>query len=489
MTQQNTTEHAHPPLNPALEYAGIGTWYWYSDEDRVECCDTCKRHLALSEDISPSIAHFFSALSADDRQRLERQMSAIVGNELERFQEELRVLQPDGSLRWLSVYVIKETCSDAMVVAGILNDITGHKQQAIGMHNDLTLFRNIYERAKKGIAIGNMKGDIERCNPAFAEMLGYTETELRRMNFSVLIHPEDLAANVEQAQRVFAGELDSFSIENRYCHKDGHTVWVNKLISVLLDESGMPHGMLALISDISALKAVEDELTESRYLFELALTGSELGIWDVDISSEQAHYDARYLAMLGYEAHEFEPTLSGWKRLIHPDDQLAVKEAMRAHLSGETRLYQTEHRLRHKAGHWVWVQAKGKVLYDGEGRPIRATGTQLDITDRKRVATEGAELLQKIEALINGLERKPSEADHSLDDTSKPSVRLTLRNQQVLALLAEGLTAAQIAERLDISYDTVVTHRRTLMNKLGLKNKAELIRYALKHDIGMPSLR
>jgi PAS domain S-box-containing protein len=71
--------------------------------------------------------------------------------------------------------------------------------------------------------------------------------------------------------------------------------------------------------------------------------------------------------------------------LVHPDDMPEVQQHLRAHLNGDTPFYESEHRLRHKAGHWVFVLARGKVVArDADGRPLRAAGTHLDITERKR---------------------------------------------------------------------------------------------------------
>jgi FixJ family two-component response regulator len=100
-------------------------------------------------------------------------------------------------------------------------------------------------------------------------------------------------------------------------------------------------------------------------------------------------------------------------------------------------------------------------------------------------ASDRAELLQRIETLLTVLSPRTIANGRSNGTATKASeaVPLSARHRQVLGLLAEGRTAADIAERLTISKETVTTHRRNLMRKLGLRNKAELIRYAIEHDI------
>src|SRR5215467_14128737 len=94
----------------------------------------------------------------------------------------------------------------------------------------------IYQQASMGIAVSEWQGLFHECNPAFCDLLGYTEEELRAMDFVSLIHPEDLEANLVFVRRLQAGEISSFEIENRYLHKNGDPVWVRKFVSALHGE-------------------------------------------------------------------------------------------------------------------------------------------------------------------------------------------------------------------------------------------------------------
>ena len=69
---------------------------------------------------------------------------------------------------------------------------------------------------------------------------------------------------------------------------------------------------------------------------------------------------------------------------VHPEDRERVGRAIRAYLSGETREYEVEYRVRHKDGSYRWRLARGVAVRDAEGRPIRFMGSSVDITDLKR---------------------------------------------------------------------------------------------------------
>ena len=90
--------------------------------------------------------------------------------------------------------------------------------------------------------------------------------------------------------------------------------------------------------------------------------------------------------MIGYEPGEFGGTMEAWQRLIHPEDLPRVNAAIQRYLTGESPVYEIEHRIKHKQGHWLWVLNRGKIAaHTLEGQPSRITGTIADITARKKV--------------------------------------------------------------------------------------------------------
>jgi len=310
------------------------------------------------------------------------------------------------------------------------------------------------------------------------------------------IHPDDRGRVQAKYERVFDptgdGRIDD---EHRIMRPDGSIRWVRFIGQAEFQGEGSRRQSIRLrgfIRDITEHKLSEIKLAESLHLLELALSGAELGTWDMDIASGKCAYDERYSAMLGYQLDEIAPTMEGWMHLIHPDDLPVVNEAVRTHMAGETRIYEAEFRMRHKDGHWLWILSRGKITHDEAGQPIRATGTLQDISNRKRLTTEGSELIRRVGELIARLDGQSvgpaSEAAGGAGAGTGAlripgQIRLSGRNREVLQLIAEGKTTSQIAEALGVSVGTAATHRRNLMRKLGLKNKAELIRYAFKNSI------
>lgn len=156
-------------------------------------------------------------------------------------------------------------------------------------------------------------------------------------------------------------------------------------------------GLLQRIDDATAA------LGAAREQLDLALRGADLGLWDWHIPSGKVTFNQRWAEMLGYRLDEIEPHVSSWERLVHPDDIPTINAALESHLKGETPHYESEHRMRHKDGHWIWILDRGKVMERAaDGTPLRAVGTHLDVSERKTAEMrlrENEAVLQRAQAV------------------------------------------------------------------------------------------
>jgi PAS domain S-box-containing protein len=356
------------------------------------------------------------------------------------------------------------------------------------LESRLRLFEAALDRAANGIVISDINGNIEWTNKAFTHLTGFSAEEAFGQNPRVLIKSgrQDQAFYQQMWATILAGKEWRGELVNR--RKDGVLYDESlSIASVIGGDGGIEH-FVAIKQDISERKQAELQLRLSEQRLALALAASGLGFWDWHIPSGEVVFNERWCAMLGYRMEEIEPDVRSWELLVHPEDWPTIRATLDAHLKGETPVYESEHRLRHKEGHWVWVLDQGKVVErDAAGNPLRAAGTHLDISNHKRLNLEGTHLLRRIESLIRDASKPPArieaEGSERLAESAQPG-RLSKRQSQVLELVATGCTSAQIAERLDITPATVITHRRDLMRRLDLHSIAELTRYAIEHKLG-----
>lgn len=482
-------------LRFALEATGEGLWDW--NLVTHACYFSPAYHTMLGYEpgaIGPQVADVQALMHPDDEGVVKRSVEWLChpGHFVMRF----RLRSASGDYRWIESRgrtVQRDAAGQPLRAIGTHVDITERLRLEEALRRSEALLRSIIDGTADAIFVKDRQGIYLLVNQAACSIIGRSATEILGRDASAFMPPE-AARVVMDTDRQLMAEGRLVSVHETLPWVDGQDRSFHTTKGPLFDDNAQVVGMFGISRDVTELlrqeAAQRQVLEENRSLLDTALESAELGTWDVDLADRSARYDERCRAMLGYSSTEMAPTMAAWLDLLHPDDQPAVAEAMRAHEAGETRLYESEHRLRHRDGHWVWVLARGKVLRNADGQPVRAVGTVLDITDRKRMATEGTALLKKIEALIRGLEPRGSAAGvlaRSSDSVATPpKAHLTGRSREVIGLLAAGLTAGEIAERLGISKETANTHRRNLMRKLGLRNKAELIRYAIENDLSAP---
>lgn len=119
--------------------------------------------------------------------------------------------------------------------------------------------------------------------------------------------------------------------------------------------------------------------------YELAIEGSEDGLWDWDLNSNEVYFSKKWKEMLGYTNKELENSLETWERLVHPEDKEKAYEDIKNNQSGKTKNYENIHRLKHKNGDWVWILDRGKTIFNKENKATRMIGFHTNITKQKEL--------------------------------------------------------------------------------------------------------
>ncbi|MEZ5856431.1 MAG: PAS domain S-box protein [Hyphomicrobiaceae bacterium] len=135
-------------------------------------------------------------------------------------------------------------------------------------------FRNVFDNAGTGIAITDFEGQIEQCNPAYADMLGFKVDELMQRKLSSVLHPEDRPAELAQHDSITRGELETYEVENRSIRKDGELVWLHKHVSLLRDSDDTPNRLVTLVTDMTENRRARER--QHVLMRELAHRGKNL---------------------------------------------------------------------------------------------------------------------------------------------------------------------------------------------------------------------
>ncbi|OYY09137.1 MAG: hypothetical protein B7Y66_09395, partial [Sphingobacteriia bacterium 35-36-14] len=137
--------------------------------------------------------------------------------------------------------------------------------------------------------------------------------------------------------------------------------------------------------------------------FEMTIKASQQGMWEWDIANNKLNYSPIFMKMIGYEPHEFEHTYDNWKIRVHPDDIENAENSLNKYFNKVSETYQNEFRLKHKAGHYIWINGFGIAKRNEEGRPVYMVGTHVDITPLKKQQEILEEQKNEFDKLINNL--------------------------------------------------------------------------------------
>lgn len=166
------------------------------------------------------------------------------------------------------------------------------------------------------------------------------------------------------------------------CTRNGVRRWLSLSVSSVPDPATP---VLVVVTDVTALFTAQQALRESEQRFQLALKGTDDGVFDFNLKTGEVQGSPRLFEMLGYTREELSH-ISKWKPITHPADADLVDARIRAHALGKTSHYEAEVRIRHKSGEWRWILDRGRIVErDAKGHAIRMTGLHTDITQRKAI--------------------------------------------------------------------------------------------------------
>ncbi|MEG4232566.1 PAS domain S-box protein [Microcoleus sp. Pol11C3] len=252
-------------------------------------------------------------------------------------------------------------------------------------------------------------GKITFVNQAYCCYFGVQPEDLLGNSFMSLL-PEADREIFQQQYISVSPDNPIFTCEHQVILPSGEIRWNQWIDRAIFDESGQIVEYQAAGRDVTDRKQAEIALQQLNaelelqvqqrtQWYEMAVSAGKVGVWDWNLETDEIYIAPSLKALLGYQETEIPNRMENWASHVHPDDRVAVAEAVNAYLEGLTEIYEVEHRMLRKDGSTCWILARGSAIRSASGKAFRLTGTDTDITDRK--LTE--EKLQKSEAELLAL--------------------------------------------------------------------------------------
>jgi len=148
----------------------------------------------------------------------------------------------------------------------------------------------------------------------------------------------------------------------------------------------------------------ELQLSEER--LKMVLEGSDQGFWDWNVETNEVKRNDRWAQMLGYSTiTEFDDNTDSWTNSIHPDDRDAAWTSINNHLEGRADRHKLQYRMLTKEGGYKWILDHAKVVErDSNGKPLRMSGTHIDITINKLIEEERDKLIVSLKDALNEIQ-------------------------------------------------------------------------------------
>lgn len=251
-------------------------------------------------------------------------------------------------------------------------------------------------------------GRVQRWNDQAERLFGWSEAEaLGRYTFEIAPpHPDDLATVTELVRDMLAARRPRAVLKNRNLTREGRVVWCEWYNSILFDDRGEPASSLSLVLDVTERVTAEQALLWGETRLRQVLQGAGMLAWDWDFVARRVFATADIGEFFGMPGGTDYTAADSAMRVIHPEEQSAVKAAVLESVRTNTD-FKIEFRgsAPGRDGSERWFSTRGRTLLDPGGKPTRIVAVTADVTERMRAEREqdalGRQLLdaQKWESL------------------------------------------------------------------------------------------
>ncbi len=250
--------------------------------------------------------------------------------------------------------------------------------------------RLIIDTALSSVISMDEQGRIIGWNAQAEQTFGWTRQEAigRTMTDTIIphAHREAHQRGLERFLKSGDGPVLNKRIEITALRRDGTEFPIELAITPIRLEN--TYTFTAFVVDISERKQAEEALRTSEARLTMTVQGSQIGIWDWNLTTGSVYFSPQWKSQLGHDDGTLLNDFQEWQSRIHQEDQSLVHTTIQSCLDGDRSQFELEHRLQHRDGSYRWILSRGSLIRDVYGVAARMVGIHIDTTDRKRTEEE-----------------------------------------------------------------------------------------------------
>ena len=259
--------------------------------------------------LGQSLATVFQIINEETHAAVESPVELVLHEgQIVGFANHTLLVAKDGTRRPIadSGVPIRDAEGQVIGVVLVFRDQTEERAAQRTLLEDEARFRAFFDEAPISKSMTAPDEKLQRVNPAFRNLLGYSAEELASISLAEITHPDDLAESRECMRSLLAGDRDSWAMDKRYFTKDGSLVWIHENTRLRRDAQGQPLIFLADLEDITDRKKAEEALSDSEKRYRRLFESAKDGILILDADTGQVvDVNPFLMGLLGYSCADF----------------------------------------------------------------------------------------------------------------------------------------------------------------------------------------
>ncbi|HEV7512284.1 MAG TPA: sigma 54-interacting transcriptional regulator [Candidatus Acidoferrum sp.] len=320
---------------------------------------------------------------------------------LETFREALNSVKPyevegrfrrfDGEFRWFLFRgsPLRDRSGKVAKWYGTNTDLEERKRAEEALRKSEERWRSVFENSAIGVALTDLNARYLATNHVYQTIVGYTEEELRALDFLSVTHEDYREANWALTTELVEGKRRQFQIEKKYRRKDGSLVWVSNNVSLVPGTERVARFIMALSEDITQRKRAEEALQRSEGYLAEAQKLTRTGSWAAHVHQMEklywtnVYWSEELFRIFGFDPSPTPPSEVEIVGRLHPEDVLHNKPLVDQAIRGRSD-FEVDYRLLLPNGAAKYIHVVGHPVVNASDDVIEIVGTAMDVTERKR---------------------------------------------------------------------------------------------------------